>query len=43
MDELEAQDEFGHVVVNDDLPRASAELSDLVATIWPRPNREGTT
>jgi guanylate kinase len=40
--ELGAQDEFGHVVVNDDLPRASAELNDLVATIWPRPNGEGT-
>jgi guanylate kinase len=42
-EELGAQDEFQHVVVNDDLGRAAAELSDLVATIWPRPNREGTT
>jgi guanylate kinase len=41
-EELGAQEEFGHVVVNDDLPRASAELNDLVATIWPRPNREGS-
>jgi guanylate kinase len=41
-EELRAQDEFQHVVVNDDLRRAVAELSDLVATIWPRPNREGT-
>jgi guanylate kinase len=40
-EELAAQGEFGHVVVNDDLPRASAELNDLVATIWPRPNGEG--
>jgi guanylate kinase len=39
-DELRAQDEFQHVVVNDDLARASAALSDLVATIWPRPNRD---
>ena len=41
-EELAAQDEFPHVVVNDDLGRASAELIDLAATIWPRPNREGT-
>ncbi|MFL5781091.1 MAG: guanylate kinase [Thermoleophilaceae bacterium] len=41
-EELEAQHEFQHVVVNDDLGRAAAELSALVATIWPRPNREGT-
>ena len=40
-EELRAQDEFQHVVVNDDLDRAAAELSDLVATIWPRPNGEG--
>jgi guanylate kinase len=40
--ELEAQEEFEHVVVNDELARASAELNDLVATIWPRPNREGS-
>jgi guanylate kinase len=41
--ELAAQDEFQHVIVNDDLSRAAAELSDLVATIWPRPNREAET
>jgi guanylate kinase len=41
-EELEAQGEFGHVVVNDDLDRASAELIELVATIWPGLNREGT-
>jgi guanylate kinase len=41
-EELRAQDEFQHVVVNDDLGRAAADLTDLVATIWPRPNREGT-
>jgi guanylate kinase len=41
-EELRAQDEFQHVVVNDDLSRATAELSRLVATIWPRPNREGS-
>jgi guanylate kinase len=49
--ELSAQDEFPHVVVNDQLPRASRELIDLVATIWPRPagranarpDREGST
>jgi guanylate kinase len=41
-EELRAQNEFQHVVVNDDLRTAAAELSDLVATIWPRPNREGT-
>jgi guanylate kinase len=41
--ELGAQDEFGHVVVNDDLARASAELNDLVATIWARPNGEGNS
>jgi guanylate kinase len=42
-EELGAKDEFPHVVVNDDLARASAELIDLVATIWPRPNGEGKT
>ena len=41
--ELAAQDEFQHVIVNDDLSRAAAELSDLVATMWPRPNREAET
>ena len=42
-EELRAKDEFQHVVVNDDLGRAAAELIDLVATIWPRPNGEGST
>jgi guanylate kinase len=42
-EELEAQNEFHHVVVNDDLERAAAELVDLAATIWPRPNGEGST
>ena len=37
--ELEARDEFQHVIENDDLDRAAAELIDLVATIWPRPGR----
>ena len=41
-EELRAQGEFPHVVVNDDVARAAAELRDLAATIWPRPNREGT-
>jgi guanylate kinase len=41
-DELAAQDGFHHVIVNDDLERAAAELIDLVATIWSRPNGEGT-
>jgi guanylate kinase len=34
-DELAAQDEFAHVVVNDDLERAVQELVDLAATICP--------
>jgi guanylate kinase len=42
-EELRAKDEFQHVVVNDELDRASAELIDLAATIWPRPNGEGST
>ena len=37
--ELEAKDEFQHVIENDDVDRAAAELIDLVATIWPRPGR----
>jgi guanylate kinase len=41
-EELRAQGEFPHVVVNDDVERAAAELGALAATIWPRPNREGT-
>jgi guanylate kinase len=42
-EELAAQDEFPHVIVNDDLDRAVQELGDLVARIWDRPNREATT
>ncbi|MBV9212108.1 MAG: guanylate kinase [Actinobacteria bacterium] len=34
-EELRAKDEFEHVIENNDLERASAELVDLVATIWP--------
>jgi guanylate kinase len=33
-EELEAKNEFDHVVVNDDLSRAVQELSDLVARMW---------
>jgi guanylate kinase len=33
-DELAAQEEFAHVVVNDDLERASDELADLAATMY---------
>jgi guanylate kinase len=35
--ELDAQREFGCVVVNDDLDRATAELDRLAATITGRP------
>ena len=42
-EELRAKDEFQYVIENDDLDRAAAELVDLVATIWPRPNRGETT
>jgi guanylate kinase len=42
-EELRAKDEFQHVIVNDELDRASAELIELAATIWPRPNGEGST
>jgi guanylate kinase len=34
-EELAARDEFDHRVVNDDLERASQELTDLVATMSP--------
>jgi guanylate kinase len=34
-EEMQAQDEFDHVVVNDDLSRAVQELGDLVARMWP--------
>ena len=33
-EELAAQHEFPHVIVNDDLQRAVQELADLVATMW---------
>ena len=39
-EELGAQEEFNHVIVNDDLDRAVQELVDLVATIWARPQGE---
>jgi len=41
-EELRAKDEFQHVIENDDLDRAAAELVDLVATIW-RPVSRGET
>jgi guanylate kinase len=41
--ELRAQNEFQHVLENDDLERAEAELVDLVATIWPPANRGKAT
>lgn len=41
--ELAAQEEFGHVVVNDDLERALEELVQLAATMCPPENdREAT-
>ena len=42
-EELRAKDEFQHVIENDDLDRAAAELVDLVATIWRPVNRGETT
>jgi guanylate kinase len=42
-EELSAQHEFQHVIENDDLERAEAELVDLVATIWPPATRGKTT
>ncbi|HEX8742584.1 MAG TPA: guanylate kinase [Thermoleophilaceae bacterium] len=42
-EELEAQGEFHHVIVNDDLSAAVQELSDLAATIWSRPQGEART
>ena len=32
--ELAARDEFRHVIVNDDLARAAAELDHLLARVW---------
>jgi guanylate kinase len=34
VEELGAQREFAHVIVNDDLGRAAGELGDLVARVW---------
>ncbi len=42
-EELRAKDEFQHVIENDDLERAAAELVDLVATIRQAANRGETT
>ena len=42
-EELAAQDEFHHVIVNDDLNAAVQELRDLAATIWARPQGEART
>jgi guanylate kinase len=42
-EELEAQGEFPHVIVNDDLNEAVRELVDLAATIWARPQGEART
>jgi guanylate kinase len=42
-DELAAQDEFHHVIVNDDLNRAVQGLVELAATIWDRPQGEART
>ncbi len=39
LEELEARDEFAHVVVNDDLDRAVGELSGLIARILGEPTR----
>ena len=41
--ELRAQEEFPHVIVNDDLDRAVRELVELVARIWARPQGEART
>ena len=42
-EELAAQDEFDHVIVNDDLNEAVRELAQLAATIWSRPQGEART
>ena len=41
--ELREKDRFPHVITNDRLDRAAAELIGLVATMWPRTNGEGTS
>jgi guanylate kinase len=42
-EELAAQEEFPHVIVNDDLDGAVRELVELAATIWTRPQGEART
>ena len=42
-EELAAQEEFHHVIVNDDLAAAVQELVSLAATIWARPQGEART
>jgi guanylate kinase len=42
-EELAARSEFEHVIVNDDLDRASGELIELAATIGPSDSAEGAT
>ncbi len=42
-EELRAQGEFHHVIVNDDLGRAAQDLVDLVARMWGRPQGEART
>jgi len=42
LDELKAESEFPHVIVNDRLEEAVAELVDLVATLW-GPNARGAS
>jgi guanylate kinase len=42
-EELAAQGEFDHVIVNDDLGQAVRELVELAATIWARPQGEART
>ena len=42
-EELAAREEFGHVVVNDDLDRALGELVGLAATICPPERRDAST
>ena len=42
-EELRAQDEFPHKIVNDDLNAAVQELVELAARIWARPQGEART